>query len=45
MRLDDSLHDDALLAEVQLTAALMAAANAADEPLSQAEIDQALGLG
>ena len=42
--LDVELEDGVLLAEVELTAALMSAANASDTHLSDAEIDRVLGL-
>jgi len=47
--LDVALHDDELIAELELTALLMVAVNDAadtecDEPLPQDEIDQLLGL-
>lgn len=41
---DVKLEDAELLAEVELTANLIVAANASDKPLSVEEIDAALGL-
>jgi hypothetical protein len=41
---DVELQDDVLLAEVELTANLIVAANQSDEPLSQEQIDRILGL-
>ena len=41
---DNSLRDEELAAEVELTAALIAAANGSATPLSPAEIDRVLGL-
>ncbi|RLV47690.1 hypothetical protein D9V37_16175 [Nocardioides mangrovicus] len=41
---DVSLEDDEMLDEVELTANLMVAANRADRPLSQQEIDEVLGV-
>lgn len=42
--LDVELEDADLLAEVELTAVVIVAANQTDGPLSLAEIDHALGL-
>jgi hypothetical protein len=42
--LDVDLEDSDLLGEVELTAALIVAANQADERLSTTEIDRVLGL-
>jgi hypothetical protein len=42
--LDVELSDDDLLQEVELTAALIAAANNSDAPLSTSEIDRILGI-
>ena len=42
---DVELEDHELLAEVELTASLIVAANAADEHLPQEEINRILGLG
>lgn len=42
--LDVELSDDELLQEVEMTAALIAAANNSDAPLSTQEIDRILGL-
>lgn len=42
--LDVELNDDDLLSEVELTAALIVAANGSDAPLSPGEIDRILGL-
>ena len=42
--LDVDLEDSDLLGEVELTAALIVAANQADERLSPREIDRVLGL-
>ncbi|WP_310962175.1 hypothetical protein [Nocardioides terrisoli] len=42
--LDVELEDSALLSEVEITAALIVAANQAKGPLSLAEIDAVLGL-
>jgi hypothetical protein len=41
---DVSLEDDDLLDEVELTASLMVAANQAERHLTQAEIDEVLGV-
>ena len=41
---DVELEDAELLAEVELTASLIAAANQSEGPLSDSEIDQLLGL-
>lgn len=43
-QLDVALEDPELLAEVELVAALMAAANASETALSPVEIDRLLGL-
>lgn len=43
--LDDRLRDDAALDEIELTTELIIAASARQTPLSEAEIDQILGLG
>ena len=43
--LDVELEDSELLAEVDLTATLIAAANLSDGPLEAGEIDRLLGLG
>jgi hypothetical protein len=43
--LDVELEDAELLAEVDLTTTLIAAANLSDGPLDAAEIDRLLGLG
>jgi hypothetical protein len=42
--LDVDLEDSDLLGEVEMTAALIVAANQADERLSTTEIDRVLGL-
>lgn len=42
--LDVKLEDTDLLGEVELTTAVIVAANQTDRPLSLAEIDHALGL-
>ncbi len=42
---DDSLRDTPLEDEITLVGELVVAATAHDGPLSQEEIDQALGLG
>lgn len=42
---DVSLEDDELLDEVELTANLMVAANQAERHLTNAEIDEVLGIG
>ena len=42
---DVELEDTDLLAEVELTTTLIAAANQSTGPLSAAEIDRLLGLG
>jgi hypothetical protein len=42
---DVELEDTDLLAEVELTTSLIAAANQSDGPLSPNEIDRLLGLG
>lgn len=42
---DVELEDADLLAEVELTATLIAAANQSDGPLPVGEIDRLLGLG
>lgn len=41
---DVTLEDDDLLSEVELTTTLIIAASDADEHLSQAEIDELLGI-
>ena len=43
--LDVELEDTELLAEVDLTTTLIAAANQSEGPLDAAEIDRLLGLG
>ncbi|WP_229052003.1 hypothetical protein [Aeromicrobium sp. Leaf350] len=43
--LDERLRDDTALDEIELTSKLMIAATDADEPLSQDQVDQILGLG
>lgn len=43
--LDVQLNDDDLMSEVELTAALIAAANNSEDKLSVEEIDRILGLG
>ena len=43
--LDVELEDSDLLAEVELTTTLIAAANQSEGPLDAAEIDRLLGLG
>ncbi len=42
--LDVELNDDDLLSEVELTAALIVAANSSESSLSPGEIDRILGL-
>ena len=42
--LDVQLEDDELLEEVELTSALIVAANQADEPLTVEQIDRLLGV-
>ena len=41
---DERLHDEALLAELEMTTNLMIAANESAGPLSQDQVDAALGL-
>lgn len=41
---DVTLEDDDLLDEVELTTSLIIAASESDEPLSQARIDELLGV-
>ena len=43
--LDERLRDDAVLAEIELTSRLIIAASERDRPLTQAEVDELLGLG
>lgn len=43
-RLDVELEDEELLGEVELTAALIVAANQADDHLSPSEVDAILGV-
>ena len=42
---DEDLQDAELQQEIELVSDLVVAASASDAPLSQAEIDRALGLG
>jgi len=43
-RLDVSVHDEAVLAEIELTSDLMIAASEHDGPLTQEQVDAILGL-
>jgi hypothetical protein len=42
--LDSRLRDDQALDEIELTSRLIIAASARDEPLSQSEVDEILGI-
>lgn len=42
--LDERLRDDAALDEIELTSRLMIAATSKDSPLTQAEVDEVLGI-
>lgn len=44
-KMDRRVHDEAVMAEIELTGALMIAASEHDGPLSQSEVDQLLGVG
>ncbi|MFT4298411.1 MAG: hypothetical protein QM597_02065 [Aeromicrobium sp.] len=43
--LDERLRDDEALDEIELTSRLIIAATPRTEPLSQAEVDEILGVG
>lgn len=43
-QLDKRVHDEAVIAEIQLTGDLMIAASEHEGPLSQDEVDAVLGL-
>ncbi len=44
MNEDEGVHDEAVIAEIVLTADLMIAASEHEGPLSQSEVDTLLGL-
>jgi hypothetical protein len=45
MQVDLRVHDDVALGEIELYAEVLTAVAASDGPLSQSELDVALGLG